>query len=1009
MGFDYIGAKEAGYTNDEISVHLKGQGIGFNVGGASKAGYDDNEINTYINQKFAALKDSNAPHKKNLLETTDFSKAPQYSLPQNSSEDSHTSSNKVKIDVKKGKVSTAPIVNKSALSDEDIGVVPTAIEASKIVGYNLAKHGAAFNNLIGDKEQEALRRGEMKEFEKSSSILSSDDEATKMVAKMGLDPLTYTPVGIFNKGKKAWDIAKSTLAGGTIGAGLTAEEQLGTTGKVDMKSMGLGAGLGASINALLSTFTHGKVHGAFPVNNVDNVVDDISKVQSPEVIAKDKSIAEAINKEYAPAHADTSRTIIPKEEFDAQEAHKADVEAINANPRLQELIDMRREVSAKESLSPNIRESDRQILHENHGDGYETTVIPTQDTKNYNHDFSLTQADIKAYDKNGITPALAEKFKKDLDVLDNDPLWQKVDENPPADFTVDKDGNLLDIDGNQIFARGADNLLAGTIAGVDEDENGNITFDPEKFVIGLGGYTAVKALAKNPTVQKELREYAQRALNELDTKPHAQYLTGEQRMAPFGKDALIEDLTGIPQELEKFGKNYAKYKSDPKGAINHLMNVQRGQVRGALYHPEIGEIDIVWGKVTDPIGHKGYGLAHIIDKHGEEIGQQLDDIVMGGKVFKKYGNRVWLKNDELNVIVGLDYLGKEKQWVVTSFDPPHQTLADDADLSHESYSLSREGNVGGKGTLSENTASIDDVAQSSNTKSLLQNSDDVKNGNPNTLHARGADNLLAGAYAGIEEDEKGNITFDPEKFVIGLGGYTALKAFVKNPTVQREAKEYVIRALNELDKKSYARALTGEMNIIENTPMKNAPQSAGGFYSVAQEAIDKMPNRMNVAAFRNYLKGRGVKNDEMVYGQIEKALEGKEVITKEEILKAFENPVLEKKVLGEVKSPIVKEYDGNTKYQQYTLKDIGENYREELTTLKGEKVDYKSSHWDESNVLYHARKQDTTINGEKTLLIEELQSDMMQSLRKHRAEYEQNFESVVENMKKKGVLEVICD
>jgi len=31
---------------------------------------------------------------------------------------------------------------------------------------------------------------------------------------------------------------------------------------------------------------------------------------------------------------------------------------------------------------------------------------------------------------------------------------------------------------------------------------------------------------------------------------------------------------------------------------------------------------------------------------------------------------------------------------------------------------------------------------------------------------------------------------------------------------------------------------------------------------------------MNVSAFRNYLKGKGVKNDEMVYGQIEKALEG---------------------------------------------------------------------------------------------------------------------------------------
>jgi hypothetical protein len=39
-----------------------------------------------------------------------------------------------------------------------------------------------------------------------------------------------------------------------------------------------------------------------------------------------------------------------------------------------------------------------------------------------------------------------------------------------------------------------------------------------------------------------------------------------------------------------------------------------------------------------------------------------------------------------------------------------------------------------------------------------------------------------------------------------------------------------------------------------------------------------MPNCMNVAAFRNYLNGKGVKNNEMVYGQIEKALEDKEAM-----------------------------------------------------------------------------------------------------------------------------------
>jgi hypothetical protein len=115
----------------------------------------------------------------------------------------------------------------------------------------------------------------------------------------------------------------------------------------------------------------------------------------------------------------------------------------------------------------------------------------------------------------------------------------------------------------------------------------------------------------------------------------------------------------------------------------------------------------------------------------------------------------------------------------------------------------------------------------------------------------------------------------------------------------------------------------------------------------------------------------------------------------------------------------------NTKYESYTSKDIdGTNYREELTTLGQDKKDlaeynrlydlisenpekyprgsetydkweklsktvntmpdgtYQSSHWDENNVLYHVRKQDTKIDNDKTLLIEEIQSDWHQEGRK---------------------------
>lgn len=74
----------------------------------------------------------------------------------------------------------------------------------------------------------------------------------------------------------------------------------------------------------------------------------------------------------------------------------------------------------------------------------------------------------------------------------------------------------IDANGNSVFAKGADNLLVGAVAGVGEDEDGNIMLDPEKFILGLGGYTVAKALVKNPRVQKEIKDLVMYALDDLD-------------------------------------------------------------------------------------------------------------------------------------------------------------------------------------------------------------------------------------------------------------------------------------------------------------------------------------------------------------------------------------------------------------------------------------------------------------------------------------------------------------
>ncbi len=99
----------------------------------------------------------------------------------------------------------------------------------------------------------------------------------------------------------------------------------------------------------------------------------------------------------------------------------------------------------------------------------------------------------------------------------------------------------------------------------------------------------------------------------------------------------------------------------------------------------------------------------------------------------------------------------------------------------------------------------------------------------------------------------------------------------------------------------------------------------------------------------------------------------------------------------------------NTKYSNYKT-DGGENYREVLFTLPVSETPYKSSHWDQANVLAHTRLQDfTDADGKKVLLIDEIQSDWHQegrkkgyktedineeSLRKQRSEVENKLDEV---------------
>lgn len=155
-----------------------------------------------------------------------------------------------------------------------------------------------------------------------------------------------------------------------------------------------------------------------------------------------------------------------------------------------------------------------------------------------------------------------------------------------------------------------------------------------------------------------------------------------ENLAQYRKD--IEAKYNITP-IKEFGTNYAEFYHDGANAIKKLLVEKQGQVAGAFERKELGDIDLVWGEVTDKVKHTGYGLAHIIDKRVSEFIKQgfskeeaqnkaidfvknIDKIIKNGNVVRDDKGRIRIEND--NFIIGIkdNYYGtKTNNWIVTGY------------------------------------------------------------------------------------------------------------------------------------------------------------------------------------------------------------------------------------------------------------------------------------------------------------------------------------------------------
>ncbi|RTI61388.1 hypothetical protein C3I17_03295 [Campylobacter jejuni] len=145
---------------------------------------------------------------------------------------------------------------------------------------------------------------------------------------------------------------------------------------------------------------------------------------------------------------------------------------------------------------------------------------------------------------------------------------------------------------------------------------------------------------------------------------------GVKKDIPSALRGKIEQELNI-QPLKEFGENYAEYYHDGKGALQKLLIEKQGQVAGAFHRKDLGDIDLVWGEVTDKIKHKGYGLAHIIDKHPDLELNIIPKIIENGEIVQRKNREksfnIVFKDYILGINKGFNKSG-ENQWIVTAFE-----------------------------------------------------------------------------------------------------------------------------------------------------------------------------------------------------------------------------------------------------------------------------------------------------------------------------------------------------
>jgi len=199
-------------------------------------------------------------------------------------------------------------------------------------------------------------------------------------------------------------------------------------------------------------------------------------------------------------------------------------------------------------------------------------------------------------------------------------------------------------------------------------ENGN-----QKIKIGYSAY-------KKPIIVKtETKDFGLiMPIQKIDSK----FIISERINLPDGLNENGLSAPGLNSLFKNEGlkepatnpawfPQYLQFKNKPKQAIQHLMKVKKGDCISALYREDIGYIDIVWGE--NDSNNKGFGLKHIIEKHGKEIaelGFKVEDFIpiivqFGEFKIAEKTDKIYLEGKMFRMVLSKT---NKKTFVLSAFD-----------------------------------------------------------------------------------------------------------------------------------------------------------------------------------------------------------------------------------------------------------------------------------------------------------------------------------------------------